>query len=686
MRFPALALAIVGLTVFSASAADEALQRFGSPAWRHGLIAWRVVVSDDGRVIATHANADPSDRIWDRESGALLGERFPGVPGITDISPDGKSALEVGGGRHPGVRVVDLTTMANRLQVPTEGRPRWAFFAANDEVVVQEDDETFRHWSIAGEPKMLWATGSVAPSKLLAVAPDRRRFVYQARRDADPQRGRVSIEMVDLDRRRKPSPHLPYNLAPLNDTDVGPMAFSPDSEWLYMCPQPLGPMLRVPVEFGVGFVEAKGNGFSCAGVRDLEILSDGERFVALREKRLWARQHEEIENQVELRTLETSELLRVFPRPPPRRRGNLRLESIAVTPDGALLVAGTSVDRYRSKPFMHSGTVVRWNLDTGEILEAENQAHHARVTSLAFDPLKRWIASGDSNGVVGIWDLGTRRLLLSVELDHPIRELVFDPDGSLLRAHATELVLIDPQTGATRVVGSKQAHQRRGVFASRRSADGGRLLVLRHYQLEAWDETGRRLEAAWDVDEVRQPRPDPTLGRNRRMLFYNIRRAALTKSGLLAFSGSLRSGMASIRADFPSLNLVSNEDQKLRFALEGPYGVLGFSPDERWLAVTGGEEISFYDAESGNKAELTIPLKGLGFAWMPDSRCVLARNPDIPHLRLDRHCLDGSKSIALDAAGEERALAVALGPEGRHLVTASPNGPLLLWKLRSSTE
>src|SRR3989454_6821829 len=95
------------------------------------------------------------------------------------------------------------------------------------------------------------------------------------------------------------------------------------------------------------------------------------------------------------------------------------------------------------------GEVRVWR-EEGQILHLVWQAHTDIVTSLAFSPDERWLASGSLDSSVKLWDVESRALLWSGWQTKGIICLAFAPDGGLLASGeygATVVRLWDAKLG-----------------------------------------------------------------------------------------------------------------------------------------------------------------------------------------------------------------------------------------------
>jgi hypothetical protein len=117
-----------------------------------------------------------------------------------------------------------------------------------------------------------------------------------------------------------------------------------------------------------------------------------------------------------------------------------RVESLAVSPDGAFVAAG-----YRD------GKIRLWDLHTGR-LERLFEGHTLQVKALAFQPGGHQLASGGRDGTVRLWAVDTGEQLR--QMSGPAKEvrcLAFSPDGQTLASgHAGIVILWGVATGEQR--------------------------------------------------------------------------------------------------------------------------------------------------------------------------------------------------------------------------------------------
>src|SRR5262249_3251554 len=106
------------------------------------------------------------------------------------------------------------------------------------------------------------------------------------------------------------------------------------------------------------------------------------------------------------------------------------LFSLALSPDGRLLA---SARRHAKAPGGHqAGALQVWDLATGmEIRELKDGTD--TVTSVAFSPDGKLLASGNVDRKVRLWDAATGQLVAQMQgHEKLVRAVAFSPDGRLL--------------------------------------------------------------------------------------------------------------------------------------------------------------------------------------------------------------------------------------------------------------
>ena len=107
------------------------------------------------------------------------------------------------------------------------------------------------------------------------------------------------------------------------------------------------------------------------------------------------------------------------------------ISPVAISPDGTK-VALIAQD---ANPFLPARGIRLWDLATGKELPPLPESHEYRT--LTFSPDGAWLATGDGEGEIRIFNLRKREIIFFHAHTTPILSLAFSPDGALLAAGAT---------------------------------------------------------------------------------------------------------------------------------------------------------------------------------------------------------------------------------------------------------
>lgn len=118
-----------------------------------------------------------------------------------------------------------------------------------------------------------------------------------------------------------------------------------------------------------------------------------------------------------------------------------RVTSVAFSPDGKLVASGSTDERVKV-----------WNTITGAIHKTL-EGHSRWVTSVAFSPDSKFVASGSRDSTVNVWHIPTGDIYRKLEGNMPgghrqwVTSTAFSPDGIFLASAADGITLWNTTTG-----------------------------------------------------------------------------------------------------------------------------------------------------------------------------------------------------------------------------------------------
>ncbi len=321
----------------------------------------------------------------------------------------------------------------------------------------------------------------------------------------------------------------------------------------------------------------------------------------------------------------------------------------AVSADGKLLALGSQRDIYL------------WDLTTGNFLR-QLQGHTSYVSSVAFSPDGRTVASGSRDNTVRLWDVASGRELRQLQ-GHTdlVSSVAFSPDGRTVASGGRDntVRLWDVASGSElRQLQGHTSLVNSVAFSpdGRTVASGGR------------DNTVR----LWDVAS----------GRELRLLqghTFSVDSVAFSPDGRTVASGSWDD---TVRL----WDVASGRELRLLQGHTDWVTCVAFSLDGRTVASGSSDKtVRLWDVASGRELGL---LQGhtdsvLSVAFSPDGRTVASGGRDNTVRLWDV----ASGSLLRQLQGHtDSVLSVAFSPDGRTVVSGSEDDTVRLWDVASGKE
>jgi WD40 repeat protein len=292
---------------------------------------------------------------------------------------------------------------------------------------------------------------------------------------------------------------------------------------------------------------------------------------------------------------------------------------VAFAPGGRRLASSSYPTRL--VPTVADGTIRVWEVDPGATLPVL-RGHRSYVYPVVYSPDGRWIASGDWDNRLRLWDARTGEACAVLDNGDLVKTLAFSPDGS-------------------------------------------RLVSARQDRLQVWEAaTGRRLE------EIQAPAP-------------NILAVAFHPDGatLAALDGSGGAGGVTI-FNVATGAMVA----RLRLAASHDTQALAYSPDGRWLAGVSADDktVCLFDAHTYQPSGQFPGHAGIvrAVAFSPESRRLASCGSD-QTVRVWQ--IDGGACQVLRGHTDD-VFAVAFHPDGTRLASAGRDRAVWLWDLARGEE
>ena len=370
--------------------------------------------------------------------------------------------------------------------------------------------------------------------------------------------------------------------------------------------------------------------------------------------------------------------------------------SVAFTPDGQTLASGS-----------WDNTVKLWDARSGALLRTL-EGHMGYVRSVAFAPDGNTLASGGWDYTIKTWDARSSELQLSIDARGPDHErkghtdwvssVAFAPDGKTLASGSGDytIKLWDTRSGET--LRTLEGHTR-GVSSVAFAPDGNTLASSsRDRTIKLWDarsgELLRTLEGhtdhVWSVAFAPDGNTLASSSRDKTVKLWDARSGELmrTLEGHTDYVSSVAfapdgSTLASGSVD-KTVKLWDARSGELLQTLEGHTSVIGsvtFAPEGNTLASSSWDKtIKLWDARSG---ALLRTLEGhtgsfYSVAFAPDGN-TLASVSDDKTIKL----WDARSGELLQTLEGHRSdvYSVAFTPDGQALASSSGDKTVKLWRV-----
>jgi WD40 repeat protein len=328
------------------------------------------------------------------------------------------------------------------------------------------------------------------------------------------------------------------------------------------------------------------------------------------------------------------------------------ITSLAYSPDNRLLASGSVLWREGIR---------LWNPRTGE-LAGTLVGHQASIMDLRFTTDGRRLVSAGADQTIRIWDVATRQMLRRLRGHQAgIGSLVLSPDDTIILSGAGDGALARWALSTNLPPSQRLELPGSGLFSGFLQ-DGKSVPIIRH----------DGAVAIYDVASGRETSLIGALGTN-----HLPGLAVAPHSGLLACGppdGSVR--IWSLSANRMVTNIAVSPRQA------GAYSVLRFSQAEDLLfCVAYGSKVVVWETRTwAERAKFDAsPVVWRG-ELSPDAQTLV-----LGHQQGEVSWWDWAKGVKLAEARGHRdgVLGLAFAPDGRSLVSASAHGTVALWDART---
>ena len=323
-----------------------------------------------------------------------------------------------------------------------------------------------------------------------------------------------------------------------------------------------------------------------------------------------------------------------------------------------------------------------WDIRSDKLITTL-EGHDRSITSVAFSPDGKMLASSDSDGIIRIWEIenGSHRV---ISTPHKIVEnLMFSPDGNTLVSSRHEDVrLWDTTTGKFRFA----LEETDGVNQILYNSNGRNLFGVGRSDVRFWDSDTGKINFILEIDSHYQHPFDTRSALSPDGKTFAIGgKNAYTVELWDTQTGLLKSTLAEDQGNKNIPVITVGKSKKI----DNPTNVvnsLAFSPDGRILAVGSDNEIVLWDHDTETR-KLVLTGKGRFFnlLYSPNGRNIVAWNmasqdhPNIYMWNIDMTEKQNSKLRHTIKDHNSEIFSIAFNSDGETLVSSHNLEKLRFW-------